>query len=470
MKQLNKGFLWGGAIAANQCEGAYQEDGKGLSIMDVAAAGDKNTSRYFTPGVQEGVYYPNHQGIDFYHRYKEDIAMFGEMGFTCFRTSIAWTRIFPKGDEETPNEKGLAYYEDMINEMIKHGMEPVITISHYEMPLYLVEKYGGWSNRKLVDFYIHFCKVIFERYKGKVKYWMTFNEINSVLFMPEVAGVIGRDQEDFKTRSVQAAHHQFLASARAVKLGHSIDPNNKIGCMVLTTTTYPLTSHPDDILIAHERWKSGTLFFTDVQCRGKYPSYAIEKAKKEGIKIVIEPEDLKELKEGTVDYIGFSYYSSTTASRENNVTKAGGNIVTGVKNPYLETSEWGWQIDAKGLRYTLNLLYERYQLPLFIVENGLGYNDVADENGYVEDDYRIAYLKEHIVEMKKAVLEDGVDLIGYTPWGCIDLISAGTGEMKKRYGFIYVDKDNDGNGTLKRTKKKSFAWYKKVIASNGEDL
>ena len=283
--------------------------------------------------------------------------------------------------------------------------------------------------------------MIFERYKGKVKYWMTFNEINSVLFMPEVAGVIGRDQEDFKTRSVQAAHHQFLASARAVKLGHSIDSNNKIGCMVLTTTTYPLTSHPDDILIAHERWKSGTLFFTDVQCRGKYPSYAIEKAKKEGIKIVIEPEDLTELKEGTVDYIGFSYYSSTTASRENNVTKAGGNIVTGVKNPYLETSEWGWQIDAKGLRYTLNLLYERYQLPLFIVENGLGYNDVADENGYVEDDYRIAYLKEHIVEMKKAVLEDGVDLIGYTPWGCIDLISAGTGEMKKRYGFIYVDKD-----------------------------
>ena len=470
MKQLNKDFLWGGAVAANQCEGAYLEGGKGLSIMDVATAGSKDKPRTFTPGIQDSVYYPNHEGIDFYHRYKEDFQLFQEMGFKCFRTSIAWTRIFPHGDETEPNEEGLKYYEDMIDEMLKCGMEPVMTISHYEMPLYLVEKYGGWSNRKLVDFYIHFCEVIFKRYNGKVKYWMTFNEINSVLFMPEVAGVIGRDQSDFKQRSVQAAHHQFLASARAVKLGHDINPDNQIGCMVLTTTAYPLTPSPDDVLLAEKRWRSGTLFFTDVQVRGHYPTYAIQQAKDLGIKIDIEPHDLKELQDGCVDYIGFSYYSSSAVSSDANAEKTGGNILTGVKNPYLESSEWGWQIDAKGLRYTMNRLYERYEKPLFIVENGLGYNDEATQDGYVEDDYRIDYLRQHIIEMKKAVLDDGVELIGYTPWGCIDLVSAGTGEMKKRYGFIYVDKDNEGQGTLERSKKKSFDWYKKVISTNGEDL
>lgn len=470
MSQLSKDFLWGGAIAANQAEGAYNQDGKGLSLMDIATGASKGVSRTFTDGIKDDVYYPNHEGIDFYHKYKEDLALFEEMGFKCFRTSIAWTRIFPNGDENEPNELGLQYYDDLFDEMIKRGMEPVVTISHYEMPLYLAKQYGGWANRKLIDFYLNFCETIFNRYKGKVKYWMTFNEINSVVFMPEIAGVLDRTADDFKQRSYQAAHHQFVASAKAVQLGHQIDPENKIGCMVLTLVKYPLTAKPEDVLLAEEKMRLGTFVFTDIQVRGHYPHYVKKLVKKQGINVTIEPGDLEILKAGCVDYIGFSYYSSSGATTDPSAQKTGGNIVSGVKNPYLPTSEWGWQIDAQGLRYILNRFYERYEIPLFIVENGLGYNDQVDENGYVEDDYRIEYLRAHIIEMKKAILEDGVDIIGYTPWGCIDLISAGTGEMKKRYGFIYVDKDNEGNGSLKRSKKKSFDWYKQVIVSQGENL
>ena len=470
MSQLSKDFLWGGAIAANQAEGAYQEGGKGLSLMDIATAGKKGVSRQFTKGVEKDVYYPNHEGIDFYHRYQEDLALCEEMGFKCFRTSIAWTRIFPHGDESEPNEEGLKFYDHLFDEMIKRGMQPVVTISHYEMPLYLAQNYGGWANRKLIDFYLNFCKVIFERYKGKVKYWMTFNEINSVIFMPEVAGVVDRSQADFKQRSYQAAHHQFVASAKAVQLGHQIDAENKIGCMVLTLVKYPLVAKPEDVLLAEEKMRYGTFAFTDIQVRGHYPHYVKKLVERQGIHVQIELEDYETMKNGCVDYIGFSYYSSSAATTDETVEKTGGNIVSGVKNPYLPTSEWGWQIDAKGLRYILNRFYERYEIPLFIVENGLGAYDQVDENGYVEDDYRIAYLKAHIEEMKNAIIEDGVDIIGYTPWGCIDLVSAGTGEMSKRYGFIYVDRDDLGNGTLKRSRKKSFDWYKQVIASDGENL
>ena len=470
MSKLSKDFLWGGAIAANQAEGAYLEGGKGLSIMDIASAGSKEKKRGFTKGIQDGIYYPNHEGIDFYHRYKEDLDLCKEMGFKCFRTSIAWTRIFPKGDEGTPNEEGLKYYDSLFDAMIERGMEPVVTISHYEMPLYLVENYGGWANRKLVDFYLRFCEVIFKRYKGKVKYWMTFNEINSVILMPEIAGVMDRSREDFVQRSYQAAHHQFLASAKAVQLGHDVDKNNKVGCMVLTLVNYPLTSRPEDIELAEKTMRSKTFVFSDIQVRGHYPNYVLKHIERLGIKVDIQKGDLEELKRGCVDFIGFSYYSTSVASIETDKQKVGGNLTSGLKNPYLEASQWGWQIDSKGLRYIMNRFYERYEIPLFIVENGLGYNDKIESDGSIQDDYRIEYLKNHIEEMKKAILEDGVECIGYTPWGCIDLVSAGTGQMSKRYGFIYVDRDDQGNGTLERRKKKSFDWYKNVIASDGESL
>lgn len=460
---LNDDFLWGGAVAANQCEGAYQEDGKGLSIMDIITAGDANHPRRITRTLEENTYYPNHEAIDFYHRYEEDTDYFQEMGFKCFRTSIAWSRIFPKGDEETPNEAGLAFYDRLFQTLKQKGMEPVITISHYEMPLYLVEHYGGWRNRKLIDFYMRFARTVFERYKGIVHYWMTFNEINSTIHVPSIAGVILTDQDDRELVPYQALHHQFIASALAVKLGHDIDPENQIGCMVMTTVGYPKTSHPKDILAAQEYLRDGTLLFTDVHVRGAYPAY-FKKA------IHITEEDKQILKEGCVDYIGFSYYSSNVVSYKKDGEEAKGNIVNGLKNPYLEANEWGWQIDPQGLRYLMRVLYERYEKPLFIVENGLGYDDVITADGHIHDTYRIAYLKAHIEEMKRAVEEDGIDLIGYTPWGCIDIVSAGTGEMKKRYGFIYVDKDNEGKGTLQRMKKDSFAWYRQVIRSNGEDL
>lgn len=466
---FKENFLWGGAIAANQCEGAYREGGKGLSLMDIVQKGSVDKKRAYSMRIEEGVYYPNHEGIDFYHRYKEDIALFHEMGFKCLRTSIAWSRIFPNGDDEHPNEKGLQFYDDVFDELIKHNMEPVITISHYEMPLHLVTAYGGWSNRKLVDFYMKFCEVIFKHYKGKVKYWMTFNEINSVILIPEVSGTICKEPQQRLEKSIQAAHHQFLASARAVTLAHEIDPNNQVGCMVLTALAYPKTCDPKDILAVDKHMRQKVFLYTDVQVRGAYPAWAQEYVKRHHISVKIEEHDLEELRMGCVDYIGFSYYSSSLVSAKNDGETTGGNVIRGLKNPYLGTNEWGWQIDSDGLRHIMSTLYERYQKPLFIVENGLGYDDKVEEDGSIHDDYRIAYLSAHIQAMKISVEEDGVDLLGYTPWGCIDIISAGTGEMKKRYGFIYVDKDDDGNGTLKRSKKDSFAWYKEVISRNGEN-
>lgn len=463
-------FLWGGAVAANQCEGAHLEGGKGLSLMDVVKKGSADKQRTYSMQVEQDEYYPNHEGIDFYHRYKEDIALFHEMGFRCFRTSIAWTRIFPKGDETTPNEQGLQFYDHVIDELIKHKIEPVITISHYEMPLHLIKAYGGWSNRKLVDFYIRFCDVIFKRYKGKVKYWMTFNEINSVLLIPEISGTLSKEPSIRLQQSIQAAHHQFLASARAVKLAHEIDSDNQVGCMVLTALVYPKTCDPKDILAVDQHMREKVFLFTDVQVNGYYPKWTHNYIKRNHISIQIDTKDLQELQEGCVDYIGFSYYSSSLVSYKNEGETTSGNMIRGLKNPYLKTNEWGWQIDPDGLRHVMGMLYDRYQKPLFIVENGLGYDDKIEADGSIHDTYRIDYLSQHIKSMNEAIEYDGVDVIGYTPWGCIDIISAGTGEMKKRYGFIYVDKDDEGNGSLKRSKKDSFAWYKEVIATNGESV
>lgn len=463
---LKKDFLWGGAVAANQCEGAYLEGGKGLSIMDVVTYGDRDHPRRFTPEIEDNTYYPNHEAIDFYHHFQEDIALFAEMGFRCFRTSIAWSRIFPKGDEETPNEEGLAFYDALFAELRSYHIEPVVTISHYEMPLYLVKQYGGWRNRALVEFYVRFARVLFERYQGIVTYWMTFNEINSTIHVPAIAGVILKEGENRDQVCYQALHHQFIASALAVQLAHEIDAQNKVGCMVMTTVGYPSTSHPKDVLAAQEYLRNQTLFFCDVQVRGAYPSYF----KSFQVEIAMEEQDAQILKEGCVDYIGFSYYSSNVVARQMQGELSEGNIVKGLKNPYLKASAWGWQIDPDGLTYLMRTLYERYEKPLFIVENGLGYEDTFSEDGKIHDTYRISYLRDHIQAMKELVEKEQIDLIGYTAWGCIDIVSAGTGEMKKRYGMIYVDKDNEGKGTNKRYKKDSFDWYQQVIKSNGEQL
>ncbi|NLL29627.1 MAG: 6-phospho-beta-glucosidase, partial [Clostridiales bacterium] len=397
--------------------------------------------------------------------------LFAEMGFKCYRFSFSWSRIFPTGMETEPNEEGLKFYEDLIDELLKYNIEPVVTICHFDLPLALEEKYGSWRSREVIDAYLRYCEVIFKRFNGKVKYWMTFNEINMLMHLPFIgAGIMFREGENEIQVKYQAAHNELVASALATKLAKEINKENQIGCMLAAGQFYPYSCRPEDVFDAMEKDRNN-YFFIDVQARGEYPGYAKKFLERNNIKIEMGPEDEKILKENTVDYIAFSYYSSRLASTDPNAgVKTSGNVISTFKNPHLKASEWGWQIDPLGLRITMNSLYDRYQKPLFIVENGLGAVDIPDENGYVEDDYRIDYLRQHIKCMIDAVEIDGVDLMGYTPWGCIDLVSASTGEMKKRYGFIYVYKDNEGNGILKRSKKKSFDWYKKVIATNGEEL
>ena len=478
MMAFRSDFLWGGATAANQFEGAWNVDGKGPSVADMCTNGSYTEPRRVTAAIEAGTLYPSHEAIDFYHHYEEDIALFAEMGFRCFRLSINWTRIFPTGMEEQPNEKGLEFYDKVFDCCKKYGIEPLVTISHYELPYALVEKCNGWEGRECIAYFENYCKVIFERYKEKVKYWLTFNEINvstitmgSVLSTGTIRDYSGPVTEapDDKQANYQALHHMFVASARMIRYAHEHYPAFKMGNMINFTTFYPLTCDPDDVILCQEEMQKVNWYCSDVQVRGAYPYYAKKLWREEGVSIVMEPGDLDDLKQACIDFYTLSYYvtSCQTAHAEAQVIK--GNMIEGVKNPYLKASEWGWQIDPKGLRYTLNEIYGRYEIPVMVVENGLGAYDTVEEDGSIHDNYRIDYLKEHIEQMKLAV-EDGVDLMGYTPWGCIDLVSASTGEMAKRYGFIYVNKFDDGTGDLSRQRKDSFYWYQKVIRSNGEDL
>ncbi len=469
-----KDFLWGGATAANQYEGGYNEGGKGLANVDVTPYGPDRwlvaSGEIKMIDFDDQHRYPAQVGVDFYHRYKEDIALLAEMGLKTFRLSLAWSRIFPKGDEETPNEEGLKFYENVFIECRKYGIEPLVTITHFDCPMHLITEYGGWRNRKLVGFYENLCHAIFNRYKGLVKYWLTFNEINMMLHAPFFgAGVIWQEGEDRVKTTYQCAHHQLVASSLATKIAKEVDPNNQVGCMMAAGATYPYTCKPEDVWGAMEADREN-YFFVDVQSRGEYPNYALKEMEAKNCYPIMEEGDLKILKQYPVDFISFSYYSSRVVSTEPGQDSTEGNLHGGVRNPYLKASDWGWQIDALGLRYTCNVIYDRYQKPLFIVENGLGAVDTPDENFYVEDDYRIDYHRAHVNAMNDAINQDGVPILGYTTWGIIDLVSASTGEMKKRYGFVYTDLNDKGEGTLNRYKKKSFDWYKKCIESNGTDL
>ena len=488
---FKEGFFWGGATAANQYEGGYLSGGKGLAIQDVITGGDgrNNIPRRMAlkladgstkfidrrgtevpdgavPYVDEDTYYPSHVATDFYHHYKEDIALFAEMGFKSFRMSINWTRIFPNGDEKEPNEEGLKFYDDVFDEMLKYGIEPQVTIVHFDLPLHLATEYDGWYNRKTIDFYMNYVETIFNRYKNKVKYWLTFNEIN---FCKDYTNLGITEALSRPDKVAQAVHHMLVAAAKTVIRGHEINPEFQIGMMINYSEIYPEDCNPEN------RWKRITekrlrTFYTDVQNKGFYPEWKLIEYKNAGIELKMEDGDLETLKAGTVDYIGFSYYSTSVATVNVDAKRTASNLESAVKNPYLKANDWGWQIDPVGLRIVLNELWDRYHKPLWIVENGLGAIDTVEEDGSIHDPYRIDYMKQHIIEMKKAVDEDGVDLMGYMPWGCIDVVSAGTGEMRKRYGFIYVDMDDDGNGDLHRARKDSFYWYQKVCQSNGEEL
>lgn len=479
MKTFPENFLWGGATAANQYEGAWNVDGKGPSLSDHCTSGSRTQPKRITTGFEKDLYYPSHEAVDFYHHYKEDIALAAEMGFKVFRMSINWSRIFPTGMEEIPNEAGLDFYDRVFDELHAYHIEPLVTIYHYEIPYGLVERYNGWADRAVVEHFMHYVKTIFARYQKKVKYWLTFNEINAGTMASAASLAFGTVRgyngpysglpDDIGQR-YQCLHYQLIASARAVKLAHEAYPVFKVGCMNVFAARYPYTCNPEDVLLCQKENQMMNWFLADVQVRGYYPSFAERFFEEHHIVIKKEEGDEELLLAGKVDFYSFSYYMSVCESVDAQIReKTGGNIIGGVKNPYLPASDWGWQIDPKGLRYALNEIYDRYQIPLMVVENGLGAEDTVEQDGSICDRYRIEYLREHIRQMEEAV-KDGVDLIGYTPWGWIDLVSASTGEMRKRYGFVYVDKHDDGSGDLSRKRKDSFFWYQKVISSNGKEL
>lgn len=470
--QFPDNFLWGGATAANQYEGGWNLDGRGMSIDDVITGGSVDKERKITlPKPLPGVYYPNHEATDFYHHYKEDIKLFAEMGFKIYRFSISWSRIFPNGDEKEPNKKGLEFYDRVIDELRKYNIEPLVTISHYENPLNLSLKYGGWKNRELIDFYTNYAETLFKYFKGRVHYWLTFNEINMLTdaWGAVFGGGMLKKEDNTSQNRYQALHNQLVASAKVVKLAHKIDPENKMGCMLAYHCGYPYTCKPEDIILAEKYDQIHNLIAGDVHVRGRYPGFALRYFAENNIEIKMDDSDLKTLTEGTVDFVSLSYYSSTCVGSEEDKAKDKGNGTTGLMNPYLKASEWGWTIDPMGLRWVLNKLYDRYQIPIMVVENGLGAIDKISDDGEIHDQYRIDYVDQHVKAMRQA-LKDGVNLIGYTYWGCTDVVSASTGEFKKRYGFIFVNKFDDGSGDFSRKKKDSFYWYKKLIAHNGNNI
>ncbi|MCO4525499.1 glycoside hydrolase (beta-glucosidase) [Streptococcus infantarius subsp. infantarius] len=482
-KQFPKDFLWGGATAANQFEGAWNVDGRGPATSDTsrAVAPEERKSmgsEFNSPMARakldaalnetEGLY-PKRWGSDFYYHYKEDIALYTEIRFKTFRMSIAWSRIFPNGDDATPNEAGLAFYDKVFNELNKYGIEPLVTLSHYEFPIHLITEYGGWKNRKVIDCFVRYAETVFNRYKDKVKYWLTFNEINIIGMTGYLSGGLLFDDGKLNLQEMyQAAHHQFVASSLATKVGHEINPDFKIGCMLARMQAYPATCNPDDVMEEIKK-DHENLFFSDVQVRGKYPSYAKHFFKENNIELEIADGDLEILEKYPVDFMSFSYYMSSIARKQKSGEETAGNLILSESNPYLEASDWGWQIDPVGLRITLNKLYDRYQVPLMVVENGLGALDKVEEDGSIHDQYRIDYLEYHVKQMYEAI-EDGVDLMGYTWWGCTDLVSASTSEMSKCYGFVYVDADDQGNGSFDRSRKDSFFYYKDLIATRGANI
>ena len=491
MNKFPENFLWGGASSAMQIEGGYESSNRGLNINDMCTAGSKTAPRMttiqkadgtfeqypmFSKDLPEGakmvtmedLYYPNRQAIDFYHHYKEDIAMLGEMGFKVFRMSIMWSRLFPNGDEEKPDEEGIAFYHSVFAELKKYGIEPLVTIWHSEDPVGLVNSIGGWNSREMIKHFDRYARTVLEEYKGEVKYWLTFNELNNgIMFLDWIQG--SGDKKERAQATFQQLHHKLIASAHAVKTAHEIDPSNKVGCMIAYAVSYPLTPDPADSMKQVETAQWLNWYTGDTQVKGRYPYFAKKFWDREGVTIQMEENDLKDLEEGKVDFFSFSYYSSSCVTAAKDYEVSGGNFTMGAKNPYLKYSEWGWAMDPSGLRYALNEIYGRYEIPCIVVENGLGAMDQIEEDGSIHDPYRIEYLREHIKAIAQAI-DDGVDLFGYCSWGCIDEISAASGQMNKRYGFIHVDLDDEGNGTLKRRKKDSFDWYKKVIATNGEQL
>ncbi|MCU4716175.1 family 1 glycosylhydrolase [Bacillus cereus] len=474
--KLKDTFLWGGSIAAHQCEGAWNEDGKGVAIMDLVTTGSYEQPREIHKNIQKDKRYPSHKGIDFYHRYKEDIALFAEMGFKALRISVDWSRIYPNGDDAEPNQAGIQFYQNLVDELLKNKIEPIVTLYHFEMPINLVQKYGSWTNRKVIDFYIKFCRTMFESLKGKVKYWVTFNEMNHIdpqtkasdIFTYIIAGLKFSELKDKAQTLATIGYNMTLAGCKAVKLGHDIEPSNQVGCVFGIEPVYPIDCNPINVMNAFKQMDRD-FYQIDAMCNGTFPTYKIKEYENQGIVLNISESDKETFNQGKLDFIGMNYYASSVAEYEG-ADEGKSALFGGLQNPFLEASKWGWTIDPIGLRYLLNYTYRKYELPIIITENGFGAVDEISSDGNILDDYRIEYLSKHIKELKKAVEIDQVECFGYLTWAPIDLVSATTGQMSKRYGFIYIDLDDEGNGTFERKRKKSFDWFSRVIQTNGEDL
>lgn len=461
-------FLWGGATAANQVEGAYLEGGRGLSNIDLLPHGKDRlpiaqSVMHYSEAASDA-FYPSHEAVDFYNRYKEDIALMAELGVNAYRFSISWSRIYPTGLEEVPNEEGLQFYDRVIDELLSHSIEPIVTICHFDVPKGLMDEHQSWKSREMIAMYEKYAVTLFKRYKGKVKYWISFNEINMILHKPFTAtGIMIESGEDRQSIIYQAAHYELVASALVTKRLREIDPQAQLGAMLAAGDYYPYSANPEDVRVA-QKANQENFFFLDVQSRGEYPRWMVNQLAREDIELDITEEDLTLLKDNTCDYISFSYYASRTSKADtSDVDTNTGNAAGGVVNPYLKRSEWGWMIDPLGLRVVMNSIWDRYQKPLMLVENGLGAVDEVTEDGKIHDDYRMTYLKEHLDVMTTTMEEDGIPLLAYTMWSIIDLVSSSSGEMSKRYGFIHVDRDDYGNGTLERRKKDSFDWFKQYI-------
>ena len=463
-------FLWGGAVAANQLEGAWQEDGKGLCIADIneykgnlppeKRSNAEMTAAYVNELLNDKQkMFPKRYGIDFYHTYPEDLKLLAGIGFNTLRTSINWARIFPNGDDEEPNEGGLAFYDRLFDEFAKYNIEPMVTISHYEMPLNVALKYNGWYNRKTIDMFVKYCETIFRRYKNKVKYWITVNQIN--LYEHESFNHLGipADQvENLTDAKYQGLHNELVACAKAMAIGRQINPDFRFGCMLYHANAHPETGSSENMMEAI-RQNHMQYYFTDMSARGGIPSYMWRFYEENNIHVDITPEDEEALKT-TVDFISFSYYYTRNVNEQGEL----------INNRFIKsTNAWGWGLDPVGLRVALNQYWDRYQLPLMVTENGMGFYDKVEEDGSIHDPYRVEFYREHLKQVKEAIY-DGVDVVGYYAWGPIDIVSCSSCEMEKRYGFIYVDLDNSMHGSAKRSLKDSYAWMKQTIASNGENL
>lgn len=467
-------ILWGGATSASQYEGGWQEGNRGMDTQDCRpyqkrSSNATTTTRLLTQttidqakavSVDSG--YPFRKGSDGYHHIHEDMDLLEELGLDIYRLSISWSRLYPKGDEEEPNPEGIAYYNQIFNRIRNNNMKVFLTMNHYAVPLYLVEHYGGWTNRKLITFYLRFAKTVFEQWGDCIDYYLPFNEINAGYFSPyNGVGLVRKEDSPYDQSLVfQSLHHQFVASAKVIQLGHEM-VKGSFGCMIACFCYYPYSCKPEDNMKLINEENVNQWFCMDVLSRGAYPHYIWRFFEERGIHIEISAEDKQVLKDHTADFVSISYYQSSVISVEEK-EKTAGNLVVSTINPYLKATKWGWQIDPIGLRISLNKVYDRYQKPVFISENGLGSEDILDANNHIHDAYRIAYLQEHFEQIHEAV-KDGVEVLGYIMWGIIDIVSAGSCEMEKRYGVIYVDADNEGNGSYARYKKDSFAWYQNYI-------